>query len=383
MNLVYVDNNATTKVADEVLEAMFPFFTEFYGNPSSIHNAGEIVGERIQHAREQVGEFLGAQPDEIVFTSCGSEGNNTAIKSAIEGFPHKKHLITSSVEHPSVLNVCKYLAKEGYRVTFLPVDEKGCLDIAQLKETINDETCLVSIMWVNNETGVVFPIEEIAELMKSRGVLFHCDAVQAAGKIPIDLSEVPVDFLSISGHKLHAPKGIGALFVRKGVELHPLIIGGHQENGKRAGTENVPYIIGFGKACEMAKDHIDYYNTEVKRLRDRLEEGVLATIPNTRVNGRGARRVANTSNILFHNVEGEAILLHLNEHYIAASTGSACSSGSLQPSSHTLLAMGISETTAHSAVRFSLSRYNTDEHIDWILKHLQEIIKKLRRISPL
>jgi len=381
MNVIYVDNNATTKVANDVVEAMLPFFTNFYGNPSSVHNYGEIVSDRMNQAREQVASFLGAQTDEIVFTSCGSESNNTAIMSVINSNPDKKHIITTAVEHPAVLNLCDYLSKNGYKKTILPVDKDGRLDLQQLEDSICDDTCIVSIMWANNETGIIFPVEKISDITKNRGVLFHCDAVQAAGKIPIDLSKIPIDYLSISGHKLHAPKGVGVLFVRKGIELNPLIIGGHQEKGRRAGTENTPYIVGLGKACELAAVYLDYYNTKVKNMRDKLEWSILKHIPNTTINGQNSHRIPNTSNIIFHNVEGEAILLHLNEFNIAASTGSACASGLMEPS-HVLLAMGISEKDAHSAVRFSLSRFNNDRDINLILEHLPSIIKKLRQISP-
>jgi cysteine desulfurase len=381
MKVTYLDNNATTRVADEVKEAMLPYFSEYYGNPSSMHTFGGQVHRKIEIAREQVAALIDADPEEIIFTSCGTESDNTAIMSGLEAAPHKKHIITTRVEHPAVINFSKAMARKGYRVTFLPVDKSGKLDIDELKKSITDNTAVVSIMFANNESGVIFPIHEIATLVRSKGVLFHTDAVQAAGKIPVNVKEIPVDMMSISGHKIHAPKGVGALYIRRGVRFSPYIIGGHQEKGKRAGTENVASIIGFGAACKLAKDHIQVINTRTRALRDRLEKSLLSTCPDARINGDTESRLPNTTNISFEYVEGEAILLRLNEYNICASSGSACTSGSLEPS-HVLRAMGVPFTAIHGSVRFSLSVYNTDEDIDLVLNILPGIIKELRELSP-
>ncbi|GAB4256017.1 cysteine desulfurase NifS [Deferrisoma sp.] len=381
MRTIYFDNNATTRVDPAVFEEMAPYFCELYGNPSSMHTFGGQVGKKIAEARERVAALLGADPSEIVFTSCGTEGDNTAIRSALEALPEKRHVVTTRVEHPAVLNLVNHLVKKGYHVTLLGVDEQGMIDLAELEESLRDDTAIVSIMWANNETGTVFPIERAAEIVKSRGILFHTDAVQAVGKIPIDLGKLPVDFLVLSGHKLHAPKGVGALYVRKGTPYRPFLIGGHQERGRRGGTENVPGIIGLGKACELAREHMDEENTRVRALRDRLEAGLLAAIPDTRLNGHPTERLPNTVNLSFKFVEGEAILLLLDQIGVCASSGSACTSGSLEPS-HVLRAMGVPFTYAHGSVRFSLSRFNTEDEVDFVVAELPKIIERLRSISP-
>ncbi len=381
MKTVYVDNNATTKVAPEVLEVMLPFFSEYYGNPSSMHFFGGQVQKKVDEARAKVADFLGAEPSEIVFTSCGTESDNAAILGSLDSYPEKRHLITTRVEHPAVGNVSTYLGRKGYRITELSVDREGRLDLDELRESLTDETALVTIMYANNETGVIFPIEAIGEIAKARGISFHTDAVQAAGKIPLDMKKSKVDMLSISGHKLHAPKGIGVLYIRKGTKFSPFLIGGHQEKGRRGGTENVPYIIGLGKACELAKKHLDEENTKVKALRDYLEAKILEKIPNTLVNGDGVNRLPNTVSVSFEFVEGESILLLLSDLGICASSGSACTSGSLEPS-HVLRAMGVPFTAAHGSIRFSLSIYNTKEEMDYIIEHLPPIIQRLRDISP-
>jgi len=378
---VYVDNNATTKVAPEVLEVMLPYFSEYYGNPSSMHFFGGQVQKKVDEARAKVADFLGAEPSEIVFTSCGTESDNAAILGTLDSYPEKRHLITTRVEHPAVGNVSTYLGRKGYRVTELSVDREARLDLDELRESLTDETTLVTIMYANNETGVIFPIEEIGEIVKARGIPFHTDAVQAAGKIPLNMKKSKVDMLSISGHKLHAPKGIGVLYIRKGTKFSPFMIGGHQEKGRRGGTENVPYIIGFGKACELAKKHLDEENTRIKSLTDYLEAKLLEKIPNTLVNGDRVHRLPNTVSVSFEYVEGESILLLLSDLGICASSGSACTSGSLEPS-HVLRAMGVPFTAAHGSIRFSLSIYNTKEEMDYIIEHLPPIIQRLRDISP-
>lgn len=381
MKTVYVDNNATTKVAPEVVEVMLPYFSELYGNPSSMHFFGGQVEKKVNEAREKVADLLGAEPSEIVFTSCGTESDNAAIFGTLDSHPEKRHFVTTRVEHPAIGNVCTYLARKGYRITELSVDREGRLDLDELKESVTDETALVTIMYANNETGVVFPIEEIGEIVKAKGIPFHTDAVQAAGKIPLNMKKSTLDILSISGHKLHAPKGIGVLYIRKGTKFSPFLIGGHQEKGRRGGTENVPYIIGLGKACELAKKHLDEENTRVRALRDYLEAKILEKIPNTLGNGDRANRLPNTLSVSFEYVEGESILLLLSDLGICASSGSACTSGSLEPS-HVLRAMGVPFTAAHGSIRFSLSIYNTKEEMDYIIEHLPPIIQRLRDISP-
>ncbi len=381
MKPVYMDNNATTQVAPEVLEAMLPYFHELYGNPSSMHSFGGQVMQALRRAREQVAALLGASAEEIVFTSCGTESDSTAIRSALLTNPDKRHILTSRVEHPAVRALCSHLATQGYRVTELPVDGEGRLDLEQYKRALTPDTAIVSLMWANNETGVIFPIEKAAEMARERNILFHTDAVQAVGKIPIDLAKTPIDMLSLSGHKLHAPKGIGVLYLRKGVKFSPYLLGGHQERGRRGGTEATPSIVALGVAAELAQKKMDVENGYVKGLRDRLEKTILDTVPNTKVNGDREHRLPNTSNISFEFVEGEGILLMMDEFGICASSGSACTSGSLQPS-HVLRAMGIPFTMAHGSIRFSLSVYNTGEEVDFVLEKLPPIIETLRGMSP-
>jgi cysteine desulfurase len=381
MKTIYLDNNATTQVADEVLEVMLPYFRELYGNPSSMHTFGGQVGHKISAAREQVAALLGALPEEIIFTSCGTESDNSAIRSALITRPDKKHIVTSRVEHPAIRALCSHLGTQGYRITELPVDKNGILDLENLEKSLTPDTAIVSLMWANNETGVIFPVEEAARMVHEKGILFHTDAVQATGKIPINMKNNLIDMLSISGHKLHAPKGIGVLYIRRGNKYSPFMIGGHQEKGRRGGTENTPSIIGLGKACELATKNMDKENTYVRRLRDKLERELLARIPKSRVNGDIVSRLPNTTNISFEFVEGEAILLLMNELGICASSGSACTSGSLQPS-HVLRAMGVPFTMAHGSIRFSLSVNNTEEEVDFVIDKMPAIIERLRGMSP-
>ncbi len=381
MNTIYFDNNATTPVAPEVFDEMLPYLKEFYGNPSSMHTFGGQLHRKVEEARGKVAQLIGADPEEIIFTSCGTESDNTAIMSAVESLPGKRHLITTRVEHPAVLNFCKHLARKGFRVTFLPVNNNGQLNIDELLKVLDEDTALVSIMYANNETGIVFPIVEIAEILKERRILFHTDAVQAVGKIPIDTKKLPVDMLSLSGHKLHAPKGVGALYVRKGTRFYPYIIGGHQERGRRAGTENMASIIGLGKACELAGKNLTEEISYLKGLRNKLETALLKSCPDVRINGDINNRLQNTTNLSFEYVEGEAVLLRLNEYGVCASSGSACTSGSLEPS-HVLRAMGVPFTAIHGSIRFSLSRYNTEAEIDRVIEIMPEIIKELRMLSP-
>jgi len=381
VKVIYVDNNATTQVAPEVLEEMLPYFNEYYGNPSSMHTFGGMVEQKIVEARERLAGLLGASPDEIIFTSCGTESDSTAIRAAILSNPSKKHIVTSRVEHPAIKNLYEYLSKNGYRVTFVPVDRKGRLDLDYLYKNLDEDTAIVSIMWANNESGVIFPIEDIGGVLKEKGIVFHTDAVQAVGKIPMDLKNTAVDMLSLSGHKLHGPKGVGALYVRKGTKYSPFLIGGHQEKGRRGGTENVASIIGLGKASELAAANLPEKNIRVKRLRDKLETELLNRIPNSIVNGDRENRLPNTTSIAFEYVEGESILLLMDEYGICASSGSACTSGSLEPS-HVLRAMGVPFTAAHGSIRFSLSTYNTEEEIDFIIEKLPPIIERLRKLSP-
>ncbi|MDP6682562.1 MAG: cysteine desulfurase NifS [Desulfobacterales bacterium] len=381
MKIVYTDNNATTQVAPEVLDAMLPFFSQFYGNPSSMHSFGDTADQKIKQAREKVAALIGSAPEEIIFTSCGTESDSTAIRAAILSNPDRKHILTTRVEHPAVKNLCEYFLKKGYRVTFVPVDRKGRLDISFLKKNLTVDTAIASIMWANNESGVIFPIDEISQIVKERGIIFHTDAVQAVGKLPIDVRKVNVDMLSLSGHKIYAPKGVGALYLRKGTKFSPFLIGGHQEGGRRGGTENVASIIGLGKACELARGHLDEQRTRVKGLRDRLETELLKRIPEAMINGDQEHRLPNTTSIGFEYVEGESILLMMDRFGICASSGSACTSGSLEPS-HVLRAMGVPFTAAHGSIRFSLSVYNTPEEIDCIIDNLPPIITRLREMSP-
>lgn len=381
MKTIYLDNNATTRVADEVLESMLPYFTQLYGNPSSMHTFGGQVGQRIRDAREQVAALLGALPEEIVFTSCGTESDNAAIHSALLTRPDKKHIVISRVEHPAIRALCSHLGTQGYKTTELPVHKNGILDLENLENSLTPDTAIVSLMWANNETGVIFPVEEAARLAHDKGILFHTDAVQAVGKIPINMKNNAIDMLSISGHKLHAPKGIGVLYIRRGTKFSPFLIGGHQEKGRRGGTENTAGIIGLGKACELAANNIISENMRVLQLRDKLERELLKKIPQSRVNGDIENRLPNTTNISFEYVEGEAILLLMNELGICASSGSACTSGSLQPS-HVLRAMGVPFTMAHGSIRFSLSVYNTEEEVDFVIEKMPAIIERLRGMSP-
>jgi len=381
MKTIYFDNNATTKVAEGVLQQMKPLFCELYGNPSSMHTFGGQVSHSIRKAREQVSDLLGCDPAEIIFTSCGTESDNAAIKGTLAAHPNRRKVITTRVEHPAVLSVCRDLENHGYAIVELAIDKKGQLDLAELEEKLDDDTAIVSIMYANNETGVIFPIDKIAEMVADKGVVFHTDAVQAVGKIPLNLSKSNIDLLSLSGHKLHGPKGVGALYVKKGTRLPPFMLGGHQEAGRRAGTENVPGIVGLGKACELAGQNIEEENNNVKYLRDKLENAILEICPDSRLNGDKDNRLPNTTNISFEFVEGEAILLMLDKFGICASSGSACTSGSLEPS-HVLRAMGVPFTAAHGSIRFSLSRYNTEQEVDYTIEKLPPIINRLRELSP-
>lgn len=382
MKVIYTDNNATTKVAGEVIDEMMPYFGELYGNPSSMHTFGDMVGKKIKQARQRVADLINADPEEIVFTSCGTESDNAAINAAIKAFPEKKHLITSAVEHPAIKNLFSYLEKtQGYTVTFVPVDKKGRLNTDLLYESMSENTAIISLMWANNETGVIFPIEEVVQRANERGILFHTDAVQAMGKIDIDVKKVGVDMLSFSGHKIHAPKGIGVLYVKKGFKFTPYLIGGHQEGGRRGGTENSAFIIGLGKACEIAKQNLGIMNTQVRELRDYLQSQLLEKISCTSVNGVQDDRLPNTLSIGFDAVEGESILLLLDRDGICASSGSACTSGSLDPS-HVLMAMEVPFKSAHGTIRFSLSHYNTKDEMDLIVKNMVPTIEKLRAMSP-
>jgi len=381
METIYFDNNATTRVADEVLREIRPLFCELYGNPSSMHTFGGQIGRKIKKAREQVAALLGCDPAEVIFTSGGTESDNAAIKGAIAAAPNKRKVVTTRVEHPAVLAVCRDLENLGYTVVEIGVDKQGRLDLAELEAQIDDSTALVSVMYANNETGTIFPVEKIAEIVTDRGIVFHTDAVQAVGKIPLNLSKSRIDLLSLSGHKLHAPKGVGVLYVRKGTRLSSFMLGGHQELGRRAGTENVPGIVGLGKACELAAENIELENTRVKKLRDKLEKAILESCPDCRINGDPKNRLPNTTNISFEYIEGEAILLMLDKYGICASSGSACTSGSLEPS-HVLRAMGVPFTAAHGSIRFSLSRYNTEDEIDFTVEKMPQIVNHLRELSP-
>ncbi|MSU32004.1 MAG: cysteine desulfurase NifS [Pedosphaera sp.] len=377
----YFDNNATTRVAPEVVEAMIPFLSEMWGNPSSAYAFGAQVHGHLEKAREKVASLVNADPKEVVFTSCGTEANNSAIHSALVT-TGKRHVITTAVEHSANINFGAYLEKQGYQVTYLPVESDGSLDLHLLEQSIRPDTGIVSAMMANNETGVLFPIEEMAAICRSRGVLSHTDAVQVPGKLRLDVRQLGVDFLSLSAHKLHAPKGIGMLYVKRRTKYQPYLIGGHQERGRRGGTENVANIIAFGRAADLAQASIEEENVRVRGLRDRFETTVLSTIPNTVRNGNRSNRLPNTSNIAFDFVEAEAILLQLDQVGICASSGSACTTGSLDPS-HVLTAMGLSPMRARSCVRFSLGIYNTEEDINFLLSKLGLIIARLREISPL
>ena len=380
---VYFDNNATTRVAPEVRDVMIPFLCDLYGNPSSMHEFGGRVAKFVDRAREEVARFVNCSPEEILFTSCATESDNTAIRGTADWFGKDLKVITSAVEHPAVLQPIRRLKALGHETVELPVNGVGQLDLDQLRAELASAKGpkLVSIMWANNETGTIFPVEKIAEICKEYGAIFHTDAVQAAGKAKMDVQKIPVDMLSVSGHKFHAPKGIGFLYVRKGTKLKPFMLGGHQESGRRAGTENVPYIIGLAKACELARIGMEAEAKKLVALRDRLEAGILAKCPNVRVNGDRANRLPNTLNVSFEYIEGEAIAYHLSDLGICISTGSACASGSLDPS-HVIRAMGVPFTAVHGSVRFSLSRYSTDEEVDYVLEKLPPVIANLRELSP-
>ncbi len=386
--VIYFDNNATTAVDPEVFEEMRPYLTGLYGNPSSIHNFGGQVAFAVEKARAQVADLLGVKSvdskghhSEIIFTSCGTESDNAALFSAMFTCPKKNKFVVSKVEHPAVLNVAKELERRGCRVSYVPVDSRGRIDLQRLEEMVDEETAMVSIMWANNEIGNLYPVEEIAAIAHKYGALFHTDAVQAVGKVPVDMDNSAIDMLSISGHKLHAPKGVGILYVRRGQRFRPFMIGGHQENGRRGGTENVAGIVAMGKAAELAKAGLEHENTVVRALRDRLEKGIVDQVPTIRVNGDLEHRLPNTTSISFEFIEGESILMLMDQLGICASSGSACTTGSLEPS-HVLRAMGLPYTAAHGTIRFSLSRYNTEEEVDFVVEHLPPIIARLRHISP-
>ncbi len=379
--IIYVDNNATTQVDPEVLKEMMPFFSEYYGNPSSIHSFGGQVMKYVEEARHKVAELLGARDTEIIFTSCGTESDNAAIFSSLFLCPQKRKVVVSKVEHPAVLNLAKELDRRDYQIAEIPVDSKGRIDLERAEEMIDDSTAVVSVMWANNETGNIYPVEKLAEIAHRHGAVFHTDAVQSVGKVPVNMANSSIDMLSLSGHKLHAPKGIGVLYVKRGVRFRPFVIGGHQEKGRRGGTENVALAVGLGKAAELARVNMNVETTKVKALRDRLEKTILETIPSVRVNGDVENRLPNTSNISFEYIEGESILMHLDRYGICASSGSACTTGSLEPS-HVLRAMGVPYTAAHGAIRFSFSRFNEEADVDAILTHIPGIIQTLRKISP-
>jgi cysteine desulfurase len=375
--MIYLDHNATTPVLPEVLEAMMPYFTTEWGNPSSTYKFGYKINSAIETAREQVAELIGAKPIEVIFTSCGTESNNTAVHAALKANPTKRHVVTSAVEHSSVLNYCMALAKEGYRVTYLPVDREGLLNLADLEAAITDETGLVSLMWANNETGVLFPVKEIAEICRARSVFFHCDAVQAAGKVEINLRNIPIDYLSLTGHKFHAPKGIGALYVRRKTPVSPFIHGGHQERNLRGGTESVPLIVGMGKAAELARKHLPEYDTNVRPLRDALEEGILERVSDTELNGDVTQRLSNTTNISFRGIESEALLILLDKESVCASSGSACLADSDEPS-HVIKAMKPECDASREMIRFSLGRANTTTEVHTALAAVKRSAEVLR-----
>jgi cysteine desulfurase len=382
MKLVYLDNNATAKVAPEVFEAMTPFLTERYGNPSSMHTFGGNVAGDVAAARRHLAELLGASAQEVIFTSGGTESDSTAILSALSTMPDRREIVTTRVEHPAVLNLCRHLARtQGYTVRWLSVDKDGMLDMNEVRSKISDQTAVVSVMWANNETGVIYPIPEIGELAHEHGALMHTDAVQAVGKVSMDMKNTAIDFLSLSGHKLHAPKGIGGLYIRKGTRFSPFVLGGHQEGNRRGGTENVPGIVGIGEAARLALHEFADHNDRMRRLRDKLEDGIKEKVPSCHRNGHKEQRLSNTLNMGFEYVEGEAILMRMDDRGICASSGSACTSGSLEPS-HVLRAMGVPFTSVHGSIRFSLSRYTTEEEIDYVLEVVPGIIEFLRSVSP-
>lgn len=382
---IYMDNNATTAVRPEVLDAMLPFYREQFGNPSSVHWAGRAVSGAVEKAREQVAKLINCSPAEIVFVSCGSEGDNMALKGTVDALREKgDHIITTTVEHPAVLETCKSLEKQGVRVTYLPVDHNGMLNLAELEAAITDKTILISVMWANNETGNLYPIEEIGAIARKYKVRFHTDAVQAVGKVPVDVQKANVDLLVVSGHKLGAPKGVGAIYIRRGTRLTPFMHGGHQERGRRAGTHNVAGIVGLGVACELAGAHLEVEAARIRALRDRLEQGIMQRVPEIKLNGHPDPnlRLPNTLNVSFAYIEGESLLLNFDMKGIAASSGSACTSGSLEPS-HVMGAMCVDVVLAHSSTRFSLGIDNTEEDVDYVLEVLPPIVQRLREMSPL
>ncbi|MHC4555419.1 MAG: cysteine desulfurase NifS [Planctomycetota bacterium] len=366
-NVIYMDNNATTQVAEEVIEEMMPFLRDKYGNPSSMHTFGGQVGKQVAQARERVAALLGCEPDEILFTSCGTESDNTAIKGTLSMHPNRRKVVTTRVEHPAVLTTCRDLERHGYSISEIGVDAQGRLDVDELGFRLDDNTAIVSVMWANNETGTIFPVEQIAELAKGRGIVFHTDGVQIVGKTPLSLKDSSIDLLSLSGHKLHAPKGVGVLYVRRGTRIGTFMHGGHQESGRRGGTENVPGIIALGKACDLALRGMADENTRIKALRDKLEKGILSSCPDCFVS--------------FEFIEGESILMLLDQFGVCASSGSACTSGALEPS-HVLRAMGVPFTAAHGSIRFSLSRYNTEQEVDTVIEKMPAIVNRLRELSP-
>ena len=386
METIYVDNNATTQVAPEVYRAMVPFLTEHYYNPSSMYEPAQTTAAAINDARDRIARhFGGVRPDEFVFTSCATESNNMAIQGAAKANPNRRHIITTSVEHPAVLEVCKDLERSGYEVTYLPVDRHGNLSIADFVRALRSDTLLVTVMHANNETGVIFPVEQLARVTKETdpNIVFHTDATQSVGKLPIDLAVdyKYVDTLSFSGHKLHAPKGVGALFVRRGTPVRPFMIGGHQESGRRAGTENVAFVVGLAAAMDLVAERHDEDEPRIRAMRDRLETALSERIPAVEINGQGSPRVPNTSNIACHYIEGEGMLYQMDAEGICASSGSACTSGSLEPS-HVLIALGVPFTAVHGSIRFSLSRYNTEAEVDHIIRVFPQIVENLRKLSP-
>ena len=381
--LIYFDNNATTRVLPEVCDIIQPFHTERYGNPSSIHRFGSQVGRQVEEARAQLAGLIGAaDPVEIVFTSCGTEGDNAAIRGLLESQTSKRHIVTTQVEHPAVMGLCQHLERKGYTVTWLRVAADGALDLDELRDALTDDTALVTVMWANNETGVIFPVQAIGEIAKERGIPFHVDAVQAAGKLTIAVRDLPIDLLTVSGHKFHGPKGVGALYVRRGITFPPFMIGGHQERNRRAGTENVTGIIGMGAAAAIAAKELPSYEARVAPLRDRLEAELLKVVPDCRVNGLSQPRLPNTSNVSFRYLEGESMLVLLDQRGICASTGSACTAGSAEPS-HVLRAMGVPVDWLQGAVRFSLSRFSSAREIDSVVEQIPLMVQRLGGLSAL
>ncbi|HEY3898880.1 MAG TPA: cysteine desulfurase NifS [Chthoniobacter sp.] len=378
--LIYLDNNATTRVDPAVVEEMLPYLTEFYGNPSSGYRFGQVVNKALEKARERVAALLGCEPGEIVFTSCGTESTNAAINSALLMDRDRQHIVTTRVEHSATLKHCEALAKRGHEVTWLGVDERGQIDLHELEKAIRPDTAIVTVLWANNETGAIFPTHEIAEIVRKKHVLFHTDAVQAIGKIPVNLAESKINFLSLSGHKLHCPKGVGVLYVNRRTKFAPYLIGGGQENGKRAGTQNVASIVALGKACEIAGQNLGHEKKVVRQFRDDFEQGVLTRIEGVQVNGDREHRLPNTTNLAFEGIDSEGALMLLDQHHICCSSGSACTTGSVH-ASHVLKAMGLSEERARASLRFSFSRFNTSEEVEKTLEILPKVISKLRRVA--